>query len=145
MIARTSARPFATPTARPCACPGPGAAFLPGEHVHRRPPRRGSAPPRGSAPQSTAAVPPLSYTEVMPALYKKLAFVPMLWAGLVGLGFAAWYDLRYNAGFVTSSQVQVQIDSAGQHYLFIGLGIVIAGRVLSHELGKAYLRFLESE
>ena len=107
--------------------------------------RRGSAPPRGSAPQSTAAVPPLSYTEVMPALYKKLAFVPMLWAGLVGLGFAAWYDLRYNAGFVTSSQVQVQIDSAGQHYLFIGLGIVIAGRVLSHELGKAYLRFLESE
>jgi hypothetical protein len=55
---------------------------------------------------------------------------------LITLGVGAWYDLRNNAGFATTSKVQVLIDNAGQKYLLIVLGVLVASRVLL-AVGKA--------
>ena len=162
MLARTSARPFATPTARPRApaqvlalrsfpakmCIGdPPAAVLPNQPPPAVLPARASASPRGSAPQSNSAtVTTPSYSDVknQPVTYEALeSLIGKAWMGygfLITLGFGAWYDLRMdlrnNAGFATTSQVQVLIDSAGQKYLAIVLGVLVASGVL-FAVGKA--------
>ena len=89
MLARTSARPFATPTARPRApaqvlalrsfpakmCIGdPPAAVLPNQPPPAVLPARASASPRGSAPQSNSAtVTTPSYSDMknQPATYER--------------------------------------------------------------------------
>jgi hypothetical protein len=158
MLARTSARPFATPTARPRApaqvlglrssrakmCIGdPPAAVPPNRPPPAVFPGRASASPRGSDPQSNSAtVTTPSYSDVKnrPDTYEALeSLIGKAWMGygfLITLGFGAWYDLRNNAGFATTSQVQVLIDSAGQKYLAIVLGVLVASGVL-FAVGKA--------
>ena len=120
MLARTSARPFATPTARPRApaqvlalrssrakmCIGdPPAAVLPNQPPPAVLPARASASPRGSAPQSNSAtVTTPSYSDMknQPVTYEALE--SLIGKGLMGygflitLGFGAWYDLRNICG-----------------------------------------------
>ena len=154
MLARTSARPFATPTARPRApaqvlalrssrakmCIGdPPAAVPPSPPPPAVFPGRASASPRASAPQSIAATvtpaAPLSVSDMknQPATHEALFWG---FGTLITLGVGAWYDLRNNAGFATTSKVQVLIDNAGQKYLLIVLGVLVASRVLL-AVGKA--------
>ena len=156
MLARTSARPFATPTARPRApaqvlalrssrakmCIGdPPAAVPPNPPPPAVFPGRASASPRASAPQSIAATvtpaAPLSVSDMknQPATHEALFWG---FGTLITLGVGAWYDLRNNAGFATTSKVQVLIDNAGQKYLLIVLGVLVAfgqGEESLHQCG----------